>query len=347
MLSTTILKRRLPSATTIFTRYVSTVTQQEQRPPPPPPPTTTEPRKIFGISTEVYKETDVEKHNDTKFITHPLFPHPDFPHEDCENVEYTHRDPKTFGDRVSYRGIQLVRGAFDYVTGYKKPKPDNMNEFVGTRYEMNESKWLTRVIFLESIAGIPGAAASFIRHLHSLRLLKRDKAWIESLMEEAYNERMHLLLFTKLGKTSWFTRSIMYVGQGIFANVFFLCYLVNPKFCHRFVGYLEEEAVSTYTHLLHELDTPGKLPKFEYVKIPEIAVSYYPDLHEKSTFRDLILRIRADEAKHREVNHTLANLNQKSDRNPFALQVEGVEEQPNHGLKVTRPAGWEKDELKL
>lgn len=100
--------------------------------------------------------------------------------------------------------------------------------------------------------------------------------------------------------------------------------------------------------MIHELDTPGKLPKFEYVKLPEIAIKYWPDLNENSTFRDLILRIRADEAKHREVNHTLANLNQKQDRNPFALQLKEVDgDQPNHGLKVMRPTGWEKEELKL
>ena len=33
-------------------------------------------------------------------------------------------------------------------------------------------------------------------------------------------------------------------------NMFFLAYLVSPRFCHRFVGYLEEEAVKTYTYCL-------------------------------------------------------------------------------------------------
>ena len=41
----------------------------------------------------------------------------------------------------------------------------------------------------------------------------------------------------------------------------------------------------------------------------------------ESSFKDLILRIRADEAKHREINHTFANLEQWQDRNPFALKL--------------------------
>ena len=34
-----------------------------------------------------------------------------------------------------------------------------------------------------------------IRHLHSLRRMKRDHGWIHTLLEEAENERMHLLTF--------------------------------------------------------------------------------------------------------------------------------------------------------
>ncbi|KAK6205423.1 alternative oxidase [Scheffersomyces amazonensis] len=307
-------------------------------------------RSILDISTQVLEDTDIEKHDDKQFITHPLFPHPKFSQEDCLKVSFEHREPKSLGDRIALRGIQLVRGSFDFVTGYKKPRneAEEVNGFKGTRYEMTEAKWLTRCIFLESIAGVPGAVAGFIRHLHSLRLLKRDKAWIETLLDEAYNERMHLLTFIKLGQPSIFTRSIIYVGQGVFANLFFLFYLANPKYCHRFVGYLEEEAVSTYTHLVKELDDPNKLAKFKHLKIPTIAVQYWPELTEESSFKDLILRIRADEAKHREVNHTLANLNQNADRNPFALQIKDIEQpQPENGLKVTQGKGWDRDDLIL
>ena len=32
--------------------------------------------------------------------------------------------------------------------------------------------------------------------------------------------------------------------------MFWVAYWISPRFCHRFVGYLEEEAVRTYTHCL-------------------------------------------------------------------------------------------------
>ena len=33
--------------------------------------------------------------------------------------------------------------------------------------------------------------------------------------------------------------------QGVFFNAYFLTYVISPKHCHAFVGYLEEEAVKT------------------------------------------------------------------------------------------------------
>ena len=37
---------------------------------------------------------------------------------------------------------------------------------------------------------------------------------------------------------------------GFFVTMFSVAYLISPRFCHRFVGYLEEEAVKTYTKCL-------------------------------------------------------------------------------------------------
>ena len=52
---------------------------------------------------------------------------------------------------------------------------------------------------------------------------------------------------------------------GTFVNLFFLAYLISPKFCHRFVGYLEEEAVKTYTHCL-EVDLMKRSRYFQLVE---------------------------------------------------------------------------------
>lgn len=38
-------------------------------------------------------------------------------------------------------------------------------------YLMDEAQWLMRILFLETIAGVPGFTAAMIRHLRSLRIM--------------------------------------------------------------------------------------------------------------------------------------------------------------------------------
>jgi threonyl-tRNA synthetase len=53
---------------------------------------------------------------------------------------------------------------------------------------MNREKWLNRVVFLETVAGVPGIVGGMIRHLNSLRLMRRDNGWIHTLLEEVRPE---------------------------------------------------------------------------------------------------------------------------------------------------------------
>lgn len=168
---------------------------------------------------------------------------------------------------------------------------------------------------------------------------------IETLLEEAYNERMHLLTFLKLAEPGPIMRLLVLGAQGVFFNAFLAAYLVSPRTCHRFVGYLEEEAVLTYSNVINDIDA-GRLPVFSKCTAPDIAVAYWNMPEGKRTMRDLILYIRADEAKHREVNHTLGNLDQRKDPNPYvSLWKEPGVPHPTKGIEHHRATGWERDEV--
>lgn len=68
----------------------------------------------------------------------------------------------------------------------------------------------------------------------------------------------------------------------------FVAYLISPKTCHRFVGYLEEEAVLTYTREIADLDA-GKLPEWENMMAPDIAIQYWHMPEGHRTMRDLLM----------------------------------------------------------
>jgi Alternative oxidase len=62
--------------------------------------------------------------------------------------------------------------------------------------------------------------------------------------------------------------------QGVFFNGYLLCYIISPRTCHSFVGYLEEEAVKTYTCAINDIDQ-GRLPGWSNREAPEIAKKYW------------------------------------------------------------------------
>lgn len=306
--------------------------------------------------TSRYSLQDCNPEDDHELVkkTKAAWPHPEYPVDQIQTkISYAHRKPKDFSDRIALYMVRFLRFCTDFATGYKHDPPSTNSSVDGKSvvevkpYRMSERKWLIRFVFLESVAGVPGMVAGMLRHLHSLRRLRRDNGWIETLLEEAYNERMHLLTFLKMAKPGWFMKTMIIGAQGVFFNSMFLSYLISPRTCHRFVGYLEEEAVLTYTLAVQDIEA-GKLPVWgsPSFRIPEIAVNYWKIPEGNRTMRDLLLYIRADEAKHREVNHTLGNLDQNKDPNPFVSTCKDpVTPHPGKTIEHIKPTGWERHEV--
>ena len=110
-----------------------------------------------------------------------------------------------------------------------------------------------RAIVLETVAAVPGMVGSTLQHLRSLRRMSDDHGWVRRLMDEAENERMHLMTFIEIAQPSRLERLLVILAQGVFYNGFFLLYLLSPRTAHRVVGYFEEEAVISYTEYLEEV----------------------------------------------------------------------------------------------
>ncbi|NBZ98903.1 MAG: oxidase [Betaproteobacteria bacterium] len=160
-----------------------------------------------------------------------------------------------------------------------------------------------RAVVLETVAGVPGMVAGMWTHLTSLRKMQTGYGpKIRTLLSEAENERMHLMTFIEIAKPNAFERLLVLIAQAIFWNLFFVIYVFFPRTAHRIVGYFEEEAVYSYTEYLREIDT-GKIPN---TPAPQIAIDYWK-LSQDATLRDVVIAVREDEAKHRDVNHQFAD----------------------------------------
>ena len=164
--------------------------------------------------------------------------------------------------------------------------------------------------------------AGMLLHLKSLRKMQDDKGWIKILLDEAANERMHLMTFIKIAKPTFVERLIIMIAQFIFILMYLFIYLISQKTAHRIVGYFEEEAVISYTEYLNEIEE-GKI---ENIKAPEIAINYW-NLPLNSRLKDVVKVIRDDEAGHRDVNHSFADiLNDKKNEKVFEEEDEKEKE---------------------
>ncbi len=159
-----------------------------------------------------------------------------------------------------------------------------------------------RAVVLETIAAVPGMVGGVLQHLKPLRRIEADYGRIRLLLDEAENERMHLMTFIQITQPSGIERLLVRLAQGVFFNLYFLLYMISPRIAHRVVGYLEEEAVHSYTEYLAGVDngTHANVPA------PRIAIDYWK-LAPDARLHDVIIAVRADEVRHREVNHGLAD----------------------------------------
>jgi ubiquinol oxidase len=200
-----------------------------------------------------------------------------------------HQQPQDLSDRIALSITQCLRWAADL--------------FFAKRYGH-------RAVVLETVAAVPGMVGATITHLYCLRRMVDDDGWIRTLMDEAENERMHLMTFVEIARPTAFERWVVVLAQGAFYIGYFGLYLVSRRTAHRLVGYFEEEAVLSYTLYLDEIES-GRIPN---PPAPAIARRYWK-LAEGARLADVLRAVRADEASHRDVNHGFADaLTQSSAR---------------------------------
>jgi ubiquinol oxidase len=163
--------------------------------------------------------------------------------------------------------------------------------------------YIHRAVVLETVAAVPGMVGAALQHLRALRVFHGRPDMVKLLLDEAENERMHLMAFVAMCEPNWMERLLILIAQGLFFNAFFLLYLISPATAHRLVGYFEEEAVVSYERFKSAIDA-GHIANRE---IPQFARLYW-NLPAEAKLRELVLAIQADEMGHRDVNHRLSGV---------------------------------------
>src|SRR5690349_2716875 len=96
-----------------------------------------------------------------------------------------HHPARGLSDRIAFGFVKMLRFFAD--------------TFFAKRYGH-------RAIVLETVAAVPGMVGAALNHLKSLRRMTDDHGWIHTLLDEAENERMHLMTFIEIAKPSLLER---------------------------------------------------------------------------------------------------------------------------------------------
>ena len=194
--------------------------------------------------------------------------------------QYRHT-PRTLRDKIAKAVVRLSAECADFLF---------------------QERYNHRAVVLETIAAVPGMVGGLFQHLKSLRFIRDDNGWIRTLLDEAENERIHLIIYSELAKPNVIERLLIMIVQFFFYNIYFILYLLSPRTAHRVVGYLEEEAIHSYEHYL-ELVRQGK---HENVEATMLAKTYW-NLHDDAHLIDMIQATILDEMTHRDVNHRFSD----------------------------------------
>ena len=192
-----------------------------------------------------------------------------------------HHAPNTLTDRIA---LGTVR-ASTAVAGF----------LFGRRYG-------DRVVVLETIAAVPSMVAATLLHLKCLRRMLDDHGWVRTFMDEAENQRIHLMSFIVLARPRLWERILIVIVQAIFYNAYFFLYLLSARMAHRLAGYFAEQAVRGYSEYLSRLESDDRGRN----AAPASAIDYW-DLPQDADVADMILAMREDEAIHRDLHHAFAD----------------------------------------
>jgi N-ethylmaleimide reductase len=220
-------------------------------------------------------------------------------------------------------------------------KPENSSDYIAiliTKFlrffadTFFSKRYGHRAVVLETVAAVPGMVAGMWIHLKCLRNMQHDRGWIKILLDEAENERMHLMTFIEIAKPNWFERFLILIAQAVFWHFYFIIYIFFPRTAHRIVGYFEEEAVASYTSYLEQVENNPNLN----VDAPQIAIDYWK-LKSDAKLIDVIKVVRDDEKGHALVNHNLADILDEDSNKKKIKQIELKKEEPIFDPMPERP----------
>ena len=161
-----------------------------------------------------------------------------------------HHQPRRFSDRFALAVVKSARLAAD---------------------ALFDDRYGHRAVLLETVAAVPGMVAASLLHLKCLRRMIDDNGWIRTMMDEAENQRAHLMVFVQIARPSLPERLLILFAQGLVYNTFFLHLSRLSGDGPEVTAYAAEDAVRGYTQYLAGLESG----QYENMPAPPLSLAYW------------------------------------------------------------------------
>jgi len=169
---------------------------------------------------------NLPKHNFENNSFPQFLAHATYNPAELENLPEVTIQPKTLSDKFAQFSVK----AFTY------PFEDLKKVFANMGPE-TEKKVFRRLILFESLAVTPAMIAANYLHFKGVRSSKNYGDWINTLLGEAENEKIHLMTFLELYKPTFKNRLEAKIYHYLYRLYFATLYRISPRIAHKVIGY--------------------------------------------------------------------------------------------------------------
>ncbi|KAI7978807.1 hypothetical protein LOK49_Contig766G00001 [Camellia lanceoleosa] len=110
------------------------------------------------------------------------------------------------------------------------------------------------------------------------------------------------MTFVEIANLLWYERALVFAVQKVFFNAYFMAYLASPKLVHCIVGYLQEEALNSYTEFWNDLEKAMWKTCMHQLLLLIIGNC------RRNRLSEMLSQSLEDEVHHRDLNHSTSDI---------------------------------------
>lgn len=194
---------------------------------------------------------------------------------------------------------------------FKEHHPHSLSDYLsrstvgtsrGVVKKIGKKSYVTSSIIANTI--LSSLSMVLANSLHQKIVFHGDKNRdeIEDLLCEANDTHFHVLVCRDLVEPKKSILVWTYLLRGLAIFLFRALAYLSPKAGHRTLGYMYEKSVIDYTNWIEAIEA-GDITNVEASKM---AIGYY-ELAENSMLTDVLMAMRGDNIKYRDIEHGYAD----------------------------------------